>query len=457
MTVSRVLGGVRGLGQTALPRPIMSLSPSRWQYRFTSPDAKYRNQAKAGQAGFFWRGRAHDRDSGQVRAYFLTNSSEALGHWRHEEAPDPRQMRAASRTSGIVNQRWALLFPGTRAPLSRGVMDPSNDRTSDVLTRKDLRPDVPHLARLPKSTSMPFSGNRVCGTCNAIVSGHHAVVVDEIGTPSPGRKTRALSFLDMQMRSRARRNCRPRQERPRFTRSPTLTPTSWLQMAVVDKLPAANVQRDGVAGNGLHCDGYGRMERVIVSRHIIGETVPCRDHSSICNREDGFPIRKIRVLVACIAGECRATFDLLPIDGIPSGNHRTRTHDEDATPVMVVRVIARSIEGAPIRAFHRWSEHMQLRVMCVDHGPFEVEIGCHHAMQQFVWNRRSAVKRNRHERHDTAASHELAMVVTCICDDLSAEWLQDFIELSALAAAGSLCLSGIQHFNSTGTGRFQRF
>jgi hypothetical protein len=98
---------------------------------------------------------------------------------------------------------------------------------------------------------------------------------------------------------------------------------------------------------------------------------------------------------------------------------------------------------------------MQLRVMCVDHGLFEVEVGCHHAMQQFVWTRRSAVKRNGHERHDPAASHELAMVGTCICDDLSAEWLQDFIELFCFNSRNWFPgrLSGIQHFNSTQGGR----
>src|SRR5262245_59302854 len=101
------------------------------------------------------------------------------------------------------------------------------------------------------------------------------------------------------------------------------TQASWLQMQIVCELPATQVERDGVTRNRFQRDRHGRVEQFVVPRHVIWKTISSGNHVAVGNRQHCLPIRVIRAHVPRVAGERSAVFDLLPIDRISSGNHRS--------------------------------------------------------------------------------------------------------------------------------------
>jgi len=61
--------------------------------------------------------------------------------------------------------------------------------------------------------------------------------------------------------------------------------TSRLQMHVVCKLAAADVERDRIARYCLQRNWHRWVERVAVSGDIIGKTISCRNDAAISNRQ----------------------------------------------------------------------------------------------------------------------------------------------------------------------------
>src|SRR5262249_22948261 len=77
--------------------------------------------------------------------------------------------------------------------------------------------------------------------------------------------------------------------------------TAWLQMAVIGKLPAAQVKRDCITCDRFNRNRYGRMELLIVSRNVVRKTVFCRNDPPIRNSQYGLAVGIVRMLVAGIA------------------------------------------------------------------------------------------------------------------------------------------------------------
>jgi len=61
--------------------------------------------------------------------------------------------------------------------------------------------------------------------------------------------------------------------------------TSRLQMHVVCKLAAAEVERDCIGGDCLQRYWHCWVERVAVSGDVIGKTISCRNDAAIGNRQ----------------------------------------------------------------------------------------------------------------------------------------------------------------------------
>ena len=62
------------------------------------------------------------------------------------------------------------------------------------------------------------------------------------------------------------------------------TQTSRLQVHVISKLTATQVERDCVSRNCFQRNRHSRVERFAVSRDVIGEAISCRDNTAVGKR-----------------------------------------------------------------------------------------------------------------------------------------------------------------------------
>src|SRR5665213_1608729 len=134
------------------------------------------------------------------------------------------------------------------------------------------------------------------------------------------------------------------------------------------------------------------MKRVTVPRDVVGETISCRNHSTVGDCQDYLPIGIIGVHIPWIAREARSVLDLLPIDRVAARNYRSTIDNKNPTPVMVVLVIAWPIGCKPVCPFQRPPEHMQNRMIRANYCAFSHRVACNHAMKQLAWNMRAAVE-----------------------------------------------------------------
>src|SRR5437763_16239204 len=70
--------------------------------------------------------------------------------------------------------------------------------------------------------------------------------------------------------------------------------TAWLQMHVVGKLTATQIESDRVSCNCFRGRWNSGMKRVAMSGDVIGETVPCRDDTAIGDGQDSLLIGIVR-------------------------------------------------------------------------------------------------------------------------------------------------------------------
>ena len=76
---------------------------------------------------------------------------------------------------------------------------------------------------------------------------------------------------------------------------------SRLQMHVIGKLTATQVERDCVSRNCFQRNRHSRVERFAVSGDVIGEAISCRDNTAVGNCQHCFPIRIIGAHVPRVA------------------------------------------------------------------------------------------------------------------------------------------------------------
>src|SRR6516165_10130975 len=138
---------------------------------------------------------------------------------------------------------------------------------------------------------------------------------------------------------------------------------SRLHVQIVGELFAAEIDGNGVSGNGIERNRHRRVECLVVSGDIVGKTVARRDDEAIRDGKHGFSVGVIRPGVPRVPRERGPVFDLFPIDGVSPRDYRAAIDDKDPTPMMIVRIIAGAVSGKPVWSFEWWSEEMQGGVM----------------------------------------------------------------------------------------------
>src|SRR5580765_7573478 len=138
-------------------------------------------------------------------------------------------------------------------------------------------------------------------------------------------------------------------------------------MHVVGNLTVAQIDSDRVSGDCFERNWHSGVERLVVSGNVVGKTVYCRDHAAVRDGKDGLFISIIRLLIPRVSRERDPIFDLLPVDGVPSGNYGAAIDNQDPAPMMIVGIIARAVGCEPIRSFQWWPQHTQRGVTRYDH------------------------------------------------------------------------------------------
>ena len=157
--------------------------------------------------------------------------------------------------------------------------------------------------------------------------------------------------------------------------------TPGLQMHVISKLAATQVERDGIARHRFQCNWHGGVERVAVSGDVLGKSVSGGDNATVRNGKHLFSVGVIGVHVPRVARKCRTILDLFPVDGESARVDRLPIENDDSTPVMIVLVVAWPVFREPVGSFYRRAEHTQLSVMCGNDRAFFWSVSRGHAME----------------------------------------------------------------------------
>jgi hypothetical protein len=144
----------------------------------------------------------------------------------------------------------------------------------------------------------------------------YPVVVDEIGHALAGQRIRRSLDLEVDMRL-ARisgvSNLRQGLTAPDVV-SDLYEEAAWLQVTVGGELMSAQLKHDVVTEHRVRRHFNCGSKFPVVSRHIVGKTIPQGHYRAICDSQHGLSVSVVRAFIACVSRERLAVLTLLPID-----------------------------------------------------------------------------------------------------------------------------------------------